>query len=138
MALPPRRVLEAVTGHLVREAEIGGMAAIAKAADRPADFCDAVAALIGASRDENFSTTAHGDELDGRAQPLPAFKRATGRLKCDGSRLRVRLPKTNTFEASKLNSSRHPGRGRAARRGGRGAKDRLSAECRARIIRPGG
>ena len=43
------------------------------------------------------------DELDGRArsgaQPLPAFKRATGRLKCDGSRLRVRLPKTNTFEA---------------------------------------
>jgi hypothetical protein len=23
----------------------------------------------------------------------------------------VRLPKTNTFEASKLNSSRHPGRG---------------------------
>ena len=55
------------------------------------------------------------DELDGRArpgpQPLPAFKRATGRLKCDGSRLRVRLPKTNTFEASKLNSSRHPGRG---------------------------
>jgi hypothetical protein len=32
-------------------------------------------------------------------------------LKCDGSRLPVRLPKTNTFEASKLNSSRHPGRG---------------------------
>ena len=28
--------------------------------------------------------------------------------------------------------------GRAARRGGRGAKDRLSAECRARIVRPGG
>jgi hypothetical protein len=35
MALPPRRVLEAVTGHLVREAEIGGMAAMAKALAPP-------------------------------------------------------------------------------------------------------
>jgi hypothetical protein len=72
MALPPRRVLEAVTGHLVREAEIGGMAAMVKAADRSADFYDAVAALIGASRDENLSTTAHGDELDGRARSGPS------------------------------------------------------------------
>jgi hypothetical protein len=31
-----------------------------------------------------------------------------------------------------------PGAGRAARRGGRGEKDRLSAECRAKIVRPGG
>ena len=61
------------------------------------------------------------------------------RLKCDGSRLRVRLPKTNTFEASKLNSPPRatPDAGRAARRGGREAKDRLSAECWARIVRPG-
>ena len=36
------------------------------------------------------------------ARPLPAFGKATGRLKCDGSRLLVRLPTTNTFEASKL------------------------------------
>ena len=36
------------------------------------------------------------------ALPLPAFWKATGRLKCDGSRLLVRLPTTNTFEASKL------------------------------------
>ena len=52
------------------------------------------------------------NNLDGRAGPDPAgSKRVTGRLKCYGSRLRVRLPKTNSFEAPKLNSSRHPGRG---------------------------
>ena len=47
-----------------------------------------------------------------RARAKPSA--ATGRLKSDGSRLRVRLPKTNTFEASKLNSSRHPARGVSA------------------------
>jgi hypothetical protein len=41
-----------------------------------------------------------------RAQLLPAFERATGRLKCDGSRLRVRLPKTNTFQAELLAPTR--------------------------------
>jgi hypothetical protein len=46
-----------------------------------------------------------------RARPLPTFGKATARLKCDGSRSRVRLPKMNTFEASTLNSSRHPGCG---------------------------
>jgi selenocysteine lyase/cysteine desulfurase len=51
-ALPPRPVVEAVTAHLRREAEIGGYEAAAEAADRVADVYDAVAALIGARRDE--------------------------------------------------------------------------------------
>ncbi len=51
-ALPPRPVIDAVTGHLEREAAIGGYEAAAEAADRVADVYDAVAALIGARRDE--------------------------------------------------------------------------------------
>ncbi len=51
-ALPPRPVLDAVTSHLAREAAIGGYEAAAEAADRIADAYDAVAALIGADRDE--------------------------------------------------------------------------------------
>jgi selenocysteine lyase/cysteine desulfurase len=51
-ALPPRPVLDAVTGHLVREAAIGGYEAAAEAADRLADVYDAVAMLIGARPDE--------------------------------------------------------------------------------------
>ncbi len=51
-ALPPRPVLDAVAGHLAREAEIGGYEAAAEAADRIADFYDAISALIGAERDE--------------------------------------------------------------------------------------
>jgi cysteine desulfurase / selenocysteine lyase len=51
-ALPPRPVLDAVTGHLTREAAIGGMEAMVEAADRIADVYDAIAALIGAHRDE--------------------------------------------------------------------------------------
>jgi cysteine desulfurase / selenocysteine lyase len=51
-ALPPRPVLDAVTGHLAREAAIGGYEAAAKAEGGIADVYDAVAALIGASRDE--------------------------------------------------------------------------------------
>jgi cysteine desulfurase/selenocysteine lyase len=51
-ALPPRPVLDAVMSHLAREAAIGGYEAAAEAADRIADVYDAVAALIGASRDE--------------------------------------------------------------------------------------
>jgi cysteine desulfurase / selenocysteine lyase len=51
-ALPPRPVLEAVTGHLHREAAIGGYEAAAEAAERVADAYDAVATLLGASPDE--------------------------------------------------------------------------------------
>jgi cysteine desulfurase / selenocysteine lyase len=51
-ALPPRPVPDSVMSHLAREAAIGGYEAAAEAADRIADFYDAVAALIGAHRDE--------------------------------------------------------------------------------------
>lgn len=51
-ALPPRPVLDAVIGHLTREAAVGGMEAMVEADGRIADFYDAIAALIGADRDE--------------------------------------------------------------------------------------
>jgi cysteine desulfurase/selenocysteine lyase len=51
-ALPPRPVIDAVVGHLTREAAIGGVEAMVEAADRIADFYDAIAALIGAHPDE--------------------------------------------------------------------------------------
>jgi len=51
-ALPPRPVLDAVTGHLVREATIGGVEAMVEAADGIADFYHAIGALIGAHPDE--------------------------------------------------------------------------------------
>ena len=51
-ALPPRPVLDAVTGHLAREAAIGGYEAAAEAAERLADVYHAVAALIAAGPDE--------------------------------------------------------------------------------------
>ncbi|HUN41694.1 MAG TPA: aminotransferase class V-fold PLP-dependent enzyme [Acetobacteraceae bacterium] len=52
MALPPRAVLDAVIGHLAREATIGGIEAMVEAAARSADFYPAIAALIGAHPDE--------------------------------------------------------------------------------------
>ena len=48
-SLPPRPVLDAVTAHLWREAEIGGYEAAGEAAGRVADVYDAVATMIGAS-----------------------------------------------------------------------------------------
>ena len=51
-ALPPRPVLDAVISHLAREAAIRGYEAAAEAEGRIADVYDAVAALIGARRDE--------------------------------------------------------------------------------------
>jgi len=51
-ALPPTPVLEAVVEHLRREAEIGGYEAAAEREDRAEHTYDAVAALLGARRDE--------------------------------------------------------------------------------------
>ena len=51
-ALPPRPVPDAVMGYLAREAAIGSMEAMVEAAARIADVYDAIAALIGAHRDE--------------------------------------------------------------------------------------
>ncbi|MFB4313187.1 aminotransferase class V-fold PLP-dependent enzyme [Actinomadura sp. 21ATH] len=51
-ALPPRQVIDAVSDHLRLEAEIGGYEAADRAAPGLERFYDAVAALIGAERDE--------------------------------------------------------------------------------------
>jgi cysteine desulfurase / selenocysteine lyase len=51
-ALPPTPVLEAVIEHLRREAEIGGYEAAAEREDRAEHTYDAIAALLGARRDE--------------------------------------------------------------------------------------
>ncbi|HYE92317.1 MAG TPA: aminotransferase class V-fold PLP-dependent enzyme [Terriglobales bacterium] len=51
-SLPPTPVLDAVTGHLHREAAIGGYEAAAEAAARVADVYAAVALLLGARPDE--------------------------------------------------------------------------------------
>jgi cysteine desulfurase / selenocysteine lyase len=51
-ALPPAPVVDAVVDHLRREAEIGGYEAAAERADRLEHAYDALAALIGAARDE--------------------------------------------------------------------------------------
>lgn len=51
-SLMPAPVLEAMTAHLRREAEIGGYEAAAEASDRISAIYDRVASLIGASRDE--------------------------------------------------------------------------------------
>lgn len=58
-ALPPRPVLDAVINHLRHEAAIGGVEAMVEATDAIGDCYDAVAALIGARRDEiAFSESA--------------------------------------------------------------------------------
>ncbi|MBE1531241.1 aminotransferase class V-fold PLP-dependent enzyme [Actinomadura algeriensis] len=51
-ALPPRPVLEAVTGHLELEATIGGYEAAEQEKDAIEHFYDAIAGLIGARADE--------------------------------------------------------------------------------------
>jgi selenocysteine lyase/cysteine desulfurase len=51
-ALPPRAVLDAVVGHLQREAEIGGYEAAAEREDRSEHTYDALARLLNAHRDE--------------------------------------------------------------------------------------
>jgi selenocysteine lyase/cysteine desulfurase len=51
-ALPPRPVIDAVLGHLEREAWIGGYEAEAEAADRLAAVYDELAALLGCDADE--------------------------------------------------------------------------------------
>jgi cysteine desulfurase / selenocysteine lyase len=51
-SLPPAAVVDAVADHLRRESEIGGYEAEAERSDRLAHTYDALARLIGASRDE--------------------------------------------------------------------------------------
>jgi cysteine desulfurase / selenocysteine lyase len=51
-ALPPRPVIDAVLGHLEREARIGGYEAEAEAADRLTAVYDELAALLGCDADE--------------------------------------------------------------------------------------
>src|SRR5213082_3797644 len=51
-ALPPRQVVDAVIDHLQREAEIGGYEAAAERRERWEHTYDALAGLLGASRDE--------------------------------------------------------------------------------------
>jgi cysteine desulfurase / selenocysteine lyase len=51
-SLPPRQVIDAVVGHLRREAEIGGYEAAAERKDQSEHTYDALAQLIGAHRDE--------------------------------------------------------------------------------------
>ena len=51
-ALPPAPVVDAMTGHLRREAEIGGYAAAAEAEPRLEAAYDSIARLIGAAPDE--------------------------------------------------------------------------------------
>lgn len=51
-ALMPRQVIEAVTGHFQREAEVGGYSAAEEAAAGLDGVYDSVAILVGAQRDE--------------------------------------------------------------------------------------
>src|SRR4051812_43776605 len=51
-SLPPRPVLDAVVGHLQREAEIGGYEAAAERADEIEHTYDALARLLGCAPDE--------------------------------------------------------------------------------------
>ena len=57
-ALPPRPVLEAVVGHLEREAAIGGYEAAAEAADRIADVYDAASSPRGPSTRPTISRSS--------------------------------------------------------------------------------
>jgi cysteine desulfurase/selenocysteine lyase len=51
-SLPPRPVIDAVVGHLEREAQIGGYEAEAEAHERLEAVYDELAALLGCNRDE--------------------------------------------------------------------------------------
>ena len=115
-ALPPRPVLDAVIGHLQREAAIGGYEAAAEAADRIADVYDAVATLIGAQpgrdrvRGERHARLGHGVLRGSLPGGRPRHHRA--------GRVPVELPRVPADE------------------GARGDRDRRGRQRRVRADRP--